>query len=146
MKYDEVSSCAADDTCSATIVDQTAVADARARLADRTLVEATTAIFSALSDPTRLRILDALSVSELCVCDLAEVCGISQSGVSHQLRLLRDRGLVTFRRDGNRAVYRLADEHVATLLAQGLAHAAERETSRAARPVSKHVAETRAAR
>jgi len=119
-----------EETCSATIVDASAVADVRARLADEALVDATTAIFSALSDPTRLRIVDALSVTELCVCDLAEVCGISQSGVSHQLRLLRDRGLVAFRRDGNRAVYRLADAHVATLLAQGLAHAAERGVRR----------------
>ncbi len=111
--------------CAATIIDCTAVAVARVRLADEPLVRATTAIFSALSDPTRLRILDALSVTELCVCDLAEVCGISQSGVSHQLRLLRDRGLVVFRRDGNRAVYRLADDHVTALLDQGLAHAAE---------------------
>jgi ArsR family transcriptional regulator len=88
-------------------------------------VERTTAIFSALADPTRFRILDALSHEELCVCDLAAICGISQSGVSHQLRLLRERELVAFRRDGNRAVYRLADDHVRTLLAQGLAHADE---------------------
>jgi ArsR family transcriptional regulator, lead/cadmium/zinc/bismuth-responsive transcriptional repressor len=119
-----------EETCSATVVDAIVVADVRARLADETLVDATTAIFSALSDRTRLRILDALSVTELCVCDLAAVCGISQSGVSHQLRLLRDRGLVAFRRDGNRAVYRLADTHVVTLLAQGLAHAAERGVRR----------------
>lgn len=115
-----------EDACSATIVNAEAVASVRTRRADDALVMATTAIFSALADPTRLRILEALSATELCVCDLAEVCGISQSGVSHQLRLLRDRGLVAFRRDGNRAVYRLADSHVATLLAQGLAHAAER--------------------
>jgi ArsR family transcriptional regulator len=88
-------------------------------------IERTTPIFSALADPTRLRILDALSGAELCVCDLAEVSGISQSGVSHQLRLLRDRGLVAFRREGNRAVYRLADEHVRVLLAVGLEHADE---------------------
>lgn len=116
----------ADDMCSATIVDTEAVASLRARVADAALVTATAAIFSALADPTRLRILDALSAAELCVCDLAEVCGISQSGVSHQLRLLRDRGLVAFRREGNRAVYRLADSHVAALLEQGLEHAAER--------------------
>ena len=88
-------------------------------------VERTAAIFSALADPTRVRMLNALGIEELCVCDLAEVCGISQSGVSHQLRLLRDLGLVAYRRDGNRAVYRLADDHVLTLLAQGLEHADE---------------------
>ena len=59
------------------------------------------------------------------MCDLAAVCGISQSGVSHQLRLLRDLRLVTYRREGNRAVYRPADGHVQTLLSQGLEHAGE---------------------
>ena len=97
----------------------------RAALAADRRVELTTAIFSALSDPTRFRILDALSHEELCVCDLAQIAGISQSGVSHQLRVLRDRGLVTSRRDGQRAVYRLADEHVRTLIGVGLEHADE---------------------
>jgi DNA-binding transcriptional ArsR family regulator len=97
----------------------------RGRLSPNLRVERTVAIFSALADPTRLRIVDALGIEELCVCDLAEVCGISQSGVSHQLRMLRDLGLVAYRREGNRAVYRLADDHVLTLLAQGLEHADE---------------------
>lgn len=83
-------------------------------------------IFSALADPTRLKILSALAERTLCVCDLAEVIGVSQSAVSHQLRLLRDRDLVAFTRDGRRAVYRLSDSHVATLLEQGREHAGER--------------------
>ena len=82
-------------------------------------------MFAAFADPTRFRILEALSAGELCVCDLASLGSVSQSAISHQLRLLRERGLVTFRRDGNRAVYRLADDHVRTMLAQGLAHADE---------------------
>ena len=82
-------------------------------------------IFSALADPTRLRILTALTAGELCVCDLAEVTGVSASAVSHQLRLLRDRDLVTFTRTGRRAIYRLADDHVASLLEQGFVHAGE---------------------
>ena len=111
--------------CSIDAVDAVAVARAREALASDARVGRTTAIFSALADPTRFRILDALSHSELCVCDLAELVGISQSGVSHQLRLLRDRELVAYRRDGQRAVYRLADEHVRTLIASGLEHADE---------------------
>lgn len=112
-------------SCEATIVDPVAVARAKEALASDARVGRTTAIFSALSDPTRFRILDALAKEQLCVCDLAEVAGISQSGVSHQLRLLRDRGLVSFRRDGQRAVYRLADEHVSALIGIGLEHADE---------------------
>ena len=111
--------------CAALIVDAEAVSRVRASLSDDRRIELTTAIFSALADPTRFRILDALSFEELCVCDLAAICGISQSGVSHQLRLLRDRGLVAYRRDGNRALYRLADDHVRSMLAQGLDHADE---------------------
>ena len=93
-------------------------------VADDTLGRAV-AIFSAMGDPTRLRLLEALALKQRCVCDLAAASGVSQSAVSHQLRLLRDRGLVTFTRDGNRAIYRLADDHVRELLAQGLAHADE---------------------
>lgn len=66
-----------------------------------------------------------MQAGSLCVCDLAAVTGVSSSGVSHQLRLLRDRDLVTSARDGKRAVYRLADAHVASLLAEGLDHAHE---------------------
>lgn len=112
-------------SCDATIVDCEAVDRVRAALADDRRTRATTAIFSALADPTRFRILDALANRELCVCDLAAVAGISQSGVSHQLRLLRDGGLVTFRREGPRALYRLADDHVRALIAIGLQHSDE---------------------
>lgn len=111
--------------CDATIVDAGAVQRVREAASGDRRVTATTAIFSALSDPTRFKILEALSHERLCVCDLAEVAGISQSGVSHQLRVLRDRGLVAFDREGQRAVYRLADDHVRTLIATGLSHADE---------------------
>ena len=93
-------------------------------MSSRTL-ESAVSIFSAMGDPTRLRLLEALAAGERCVCDLAADSGVSQSAVSHQLRLLRDRGLVTFTREGNRAVYRLADDHVRALLVQGFAHAEE---------------------
>ena len=128
---EQTGTCEPSDTCcSATIIDSVAVERVREASASPTHVADAVGIFSALADPTRLRILEALSVGELCVCDLAELSGVSQSGVSHQLRLLRDRELVAFRRDGNRAVYRLADDHVRSLLVQGMAHAAERGESR----------------
>ncbi len=125
----EAGSDGADDlraTCSSSTLDDAAVARVSAQLADDVLAKRTTDIFSALADPTRLRILQALSLEDLCVCDLAAIAGVSQSAVSHQLRLLRDRDLVAYRRDGKRAVYRLADDHVRLLLVQGLAHAGER--------------------
>jgi ArsR family transcriptional regulator len=81
--------------------------------------------FSLLGDPTRTRILHALSVDELCVSDLAGLLGISASAASHQLRLLRDRRLVEVRREGKRTFYRLQDEHIRTLVDMGISHAAE---------------------
>ena len=89
------------------------------------VVYAATQIFDALSDFTRFQILGALSQGEKGVSELLEVTNVSQSAISHQLRLLRDRGLVTARRDGQRVIYSLADEHVTTLLNVGLEHAAE---------------------
>jgi ArsR family transcriptional regulator, lead/cadmium/zinc/bismuth-responsive transcriptional repressor len=115
--------------CRATTVDAVAIERARTVLSDDSRAARTTAMFAAFSDPTRFRILEALSSGELCVCDLAALGSVSQSAVSHQLRLLRERGLVAFRREGNRAVYRLADDHVRTLLVQGLAHADEPEAT-----------------
>jgi ArsR family transcriptional regulator, lead/cadmium/zinc/bismuth-responsive transcriptional repressor len=78
--------------------------------------------FSLLGDPTRTRILHALSVDELCVSDLAGLIGISASAISHQLRLLRDRRLVEVRREGKHLFYRLQDEHIRTLVDMGLSH------------------------
>ena len=82
-------------------------------------------IFKALGDPTRARILYALTVEELCVCDLASLTGMSSSAISHQLRLLRASRLVRYRRDGKMAFYSLDDDHVRHLLAEGLCHACE---------------------
>ncbi|MDA2916315.1 metalloregulator ArsR/SmtB family transcription factor [Nitrospinae bacterium AH_259_B05_G02_I21] len=81
-------------------------------------------IFRALGDPTRVRILHALAASELCVCDLAAILGMSQSAVSHQLRLLRSLRLVRHRREGRMVYYALDDDHIEKLLAQGLDHVA----------------------
>jgi DNA-binding transcriptional ArsR family regulator len=102
----------------------------RVRRVQRTLVSAEGAsalaeTFSLLGDPTRTRMLHALSVDELCVSDLAGLLGLSPSAVSHQLRLLRDRRLVAVRREGKRTYYRLLDEHIRTLIDMGVSHAAE---------------------
>jgi len=87
--------------------------------------------FALLGDPTRARIVHALSLDELCVSDLVELLGLSQSALSHQLRLLRDRRLASVRRDGRHLYYRLQDEHIRTLVDMGLSHA--REGRRSAR-------------
>ena len=82
--------------------------------------------FKVLGDTTRVRILDALSRSELCVHDIAERVGLSESAVSHQLRLLRGTRLVRTRRNGRQIFYTLDDQHIVGLFAQGLDHVEER--------------------
>lgn len=82
-------------------------------------------LFKAFGDYTRARILFALSIHELCVCALAEVLDMSQSAISHQLRLLRAAKLVRYRKDGKNVFYALDDDHVRNLLMQGLDHVRE---------------------
>lgn len=92
--------------------------------------------FELLADLTRARLLHALSLAEeLCVCDLAALLGRSESALSHQLRLLRDRRVVERRKVGRIVYYRLADEHIRHVLADGLQHIAE-ERPRSARAAS----------
>ena len=79
-------------------------------------------IFKMLGDVTRVRILKALFLEELCVCDIAAVLEMTQSAVSHQLRLLRGARLVKYRKDGKVVYYSLDDDHVKTLFDQGLEH------------------------
>ncbi len=80
-------------------------------------------LFKGFADPTRVHILSLLLVQqELCVTEIAEEVGVSQSGISHQLRLLKQMDLVKFRRDGKTLWYSLADDHVRTILKMGLEH------------------------
>lgn len=81
--------------------------------------------FRVLGDATRVRILDAISRSELCVCDIARLLGLSESAVSHQLRLLRNMRLVRPRRSGRMMFYTLDDQHIVRLFEQGLEHVQE---------------------
>ena len=83
--------------------------------------------FRALGDPTRVRVLDALSHAELCVCDLARLLGLTESATSHQLRILRSLRLVRTRRAGRMVFYVLDDDHITRLFAQGLEHVREAE-------------------
>ena len=94
-------------------------------LPDEGALDRLTDIFKALSDPGRMKILIALSRCELCVCDLSAVCGLSESAVSHQLRILRNLKMVRNRRDGKVVFYRLDDHHVEALICQSLAHVQE---------------------
>ena len=99
----------------------------RSRLLDEASTTALAETFKVLGDPTRVRMLDALAHAEVPVCDLAELLDLTQSAVSHQLRLLRGMRLVKYRREGRLAYYSLDDDHVHTLLRQGLEHVDDRD-------------------
>lgn len=81
--------------------------------------------FRVFGDSTRIRILYALSKSEMCVCDIAELLKVSQSAVSHQLQILRSKRLVKYRREGKTVFYALNDEHIFTIIGQGIDHIKE---------------------
>ncbi len=82
-------------------------------------------LFRVFGDSTRIKILYALHDTELCVCDLANLLALSQSAVSHQLRVLKDSKLVRFRRDGKTVYYALDDDHVRSILSLGMEHVEE---------------------
>jgi ArsR family transcriptional regulator len=98
----------------------------RAGLLPEASVAALAETFKVLGDSTRVRILDALSHAELCVGDIATLLGLSESAVSHQLRLLRGMRLVRPRRAGQMIFYALDDQHIVGLFKQGLEHVQER--------------------
>lgn len=105
--------------------DARALAVVRAALLGAESIEAVAEIFKLLGDPTRVRLVDALSHGERCVCDLASLVGQSESAVSHQLRLLRAARLVSVRRTGRHAYYALDDHHVVGLLHDTRKHVEE---------------------
>ena len=82
-------------------------------------------LYKVFGDTTRIKILYALFESEMCVCDIAQLLGISISAISHQLRILKQARLVRFRREGKTVFYSLADDHVRSILGQGMEHITE---------------------
>jgi DNA-binding transcriptional ArsR family regulator len=106
-------------------VDAAKVAKLQRALIGPQAVAALSETFKVLGDVTRVRMLDALSKAELCVGDLASLLGLTESAVSHQLRLLRSMRLVRSRRDGRMMFYMLDDDHIVKLFRQGLDHVEE---------------------
>lgn len=82
-------------------------------------------LFRIFGDSTRIRILYVLFEAEMCVCDIANILGMTQSAISHQLRALKNARLVKGRREGKTVLYALADDHVKTMIDQGLDHVSE---------------------
>ncbi len=97
----------------------------RENMPEETVLYDLAELFKIFSDSTRIRILFVLFEAEVCVCDIADMLNMTQSAVSHQLRILKQSKLVKSRRDGKSVFYSLADDHVRTIIAQGLDHIQE---------------------
>ena len=95
------------------------------RIPEKDTLEAIAELFKGFADPTRVHILSLLVDRELCVTDIAEAVELSQSAISHQLRILKQMHLIKFRREGKNILYSLADDHVLTILQMGLEHILE---------------------
>ena len=111
--------------CGYLCVHEELVAQVQSALPDDDTLSRLTDLFKAFADGTRIRILYVLFEAEVCVCDLARLLGMTQSAVSHQLRILKQARLIKSRRDGKTVFYSLADDQVATLLRQGTEHISE---------------------
>lgn len=108
--------------CKTMLVHEEVVASIRDSLIEQEALEQTAGLLKMFSDPTRLKILQALSMHELCVCDLAMIIESSQSAVSHQLAQLKQARLVKFRREGKVVFYSLDDDHVQKIMDFAIEH------------------------
>jgi ArsR family transcriptional regulator, lead/cadmium/zinc/bismuth-responsive transcriptional repressor len=113
------------EVCDCRIIHAERIAAARRNALNEPDQDRLANLFKAMGDPTRLKIMQALRLGEMCVCDLASFLEISESAVSHQLRILRQLYLVTNRREGPILYYRLNDDHIEQLINLGLEHIRE---------------------
>ena len=114
------------DTCEVVCVHEDEVSDVKSKMLEDEFLFEVSDNFKVFGDSTRLKILYALSQRDLCVCDLAAVLDMSQSAISHQLRVLRSKNLVKFRKEGKMACYYLADDHVVSMIELGVEHTKEK--------------------
>jgi ArsR family transcriptional regulator len=108
--------------CTVSLINEAKVTSVRNAMPAEAVLFRLAETFRVLGDPTRVRILQALSLEELCVCDIASLLGTTKSAISHQLRLLRSLRVVKYRKDGRIVYYTLDDSHVGNLLREGLSH------------------------
>ena len=113
------------ECCEESVVHSDLVSLVREKLPAENDMQDLAELFKIFGDTTRIRILFVLFEAEVCVCDLAETLGMTQSAISHQLKMLKSSGLVRARRRGKSVFYSLADDHVRTIIAQGWDHIME---------------------
>ena len=111
--------------CTCSVIKQETVEDVKRKLPKEASLSTMAELFKCLSDPTRLAIIHALLIHELCVCEIGELLGMSTPAISHHLKILRFLRLVTYRRSGKVVYYAIADNHITQILVQALAHIEE---------------------
>ena len=113
------------DVCEVSVIHEDVLARVRAKMPDETPVYEVSELFKVFGDSTRARIICALNVEEMCVCDLAALLGMSQSSISHQLRLLKVSRIVKSRKQGRVVYYSLDDAHIGQIFAMAFDHVME---------------------
>jgi len=114
------------DRCDYTVIHEDVVNDVMKKMLEENTMLDLAEFFKVFGDGTRLKILYALSLSEMCVCDIAALLGMNQSAISHQLKVLRQARLIRYRREGKIVYYSLDDEHIRQIFDQGLTHIREK--------------------
>lgn len=115
-----------DALCSCTIIHEDILSRVKGEMTDDNHLFKMAELFKALNDPTRLKIVNALILSEMCVCDIAALLNMNQPAISHHLKVLRQTQLIKYRREGKIVYYSLDDEHIELLFKQGFAHVIEK--------------------
>ena len=114
------------EKCDSNVTHDDIIAQVREKMPDDEILLNLADLYKVFSDSTRVKILCALQYSEMCVCDIASLLGMTKSAISHQLRTLRQTRLVKYRRDGKEVYYSLDDEHVGNIFEQGMLHVREK--------------------
>ncbi|OFI06678.1 hypothetical protein CLOACE_08330 [Clostridium acetireducens DSM 10703] len=110
------------EVCSCNVIHKESVDKVKSNMIEKEITKELASFFKVLGDPTRIKILYALSLEELCVCDISNILEMNQSAISHQLRILRAARLVKYRKQGKTVFYSLDDQHVQNIFGQGLEH------------------------
>ncbi len=114
------------EVCDCNVIHPDIIKNVRSHMLDEELLYDLSDLYKIFGDTTRVKILHVLSLSEMCVCDIATLLGMKQSSVSHQLKTLRTAKLIKYRRDGKVVYYSLDDDHVKQIFNQGIAHLTEK--------------------
>ena len=112
--------------CNCTIIHEDIINNVKKEITDDECLYDMSEFFKMFGDGTRLKIINALMISEMCVCDISALIGMNQSVISHHLKILRDSRVIKFRREGKIVYYSLCDEHISLIFNQGLTHINEK--------------------